>query len=73
SAAASVSVVYVKLPASLPNVDSLSNAVDGIGSYDWSYQAEEEPVNYALMDFSSNSSSDNEVPSCSKACSKAYA
>nr|GEW08164.1 hypothetical protein [Tanacetum cinerariifolium] len=34
-----------------------------------SYQAEEEPANYALMDFSSSSSfSDNEVPSCSKAC-----
>nr|GEX48646.1 hypothetical protein [Tanacetum cinerariifolium] len=34
---------------------------------------EEEPANFVLMDFSSNSSSDNEVPSCSKACSKAYA
>nr|GEZ93855.1 ribonuclease H-like domain-containing protein [Tanacetum cinerariifolium] len=44
-----------------------------IGSYDWSYQAEDEPVNYALMAFSSNFSSDNEVQSCSKACSKAYA
>nr|GFA07994.1 ribonuclease H-like domain-containing protein [Tanacetum cinerariifolium] len=44
------------------------------GSYDWSYQVEEEPANYALMAFSSSSSSsDNEVPSCSKACSKAYA
>nr|GEY17114.1 putative ribonuclease H-like domain-containing protein [Tanacetum cinerariifolium] len=29
-------------------------------SYDWSYQAEEEPVNFALMAFSS-SSSDNEI------------
>nr|GFB74294.1 hypothetical protein [Tanacetum cinerariifolium] len=27
------------------------------GSYDWSYQAEEEPANYALMAFSSSSSS----------------
>nr|GFB27719.1 ribonuclease H-like domain-containing protein [Tanacetum cinerariifolium] len=35
---------------------------------------EEETANYALMAFSSlSSSSDNEVPSCSKACSKAYA
>nr|GFA60567.1 ribonuclease H-like domain-containing protein [Tanacetum cinerariifolium] len=42
------------------------------GSYDWIYQAEEEPANFNLMAFSS-SSSDNEVPSCSKACSKAYA
>nr|GEX12215.1 hypothetical protein [Tanacetum cinerariifolium] len=39
------------------------------GSYDWSYQVEKEPANYALMAFSSSSSSfDNEVPSCSKAC-----
>nr|GEU34402.1 hypothetical protein [Tanacetum cinerariifolium] len=31
-------------------------------SYDWSYQAEEEPSNYALMAFSSSSSSsDNEI------------
>nr|GEV80103.1 hypothetical protein [Tanacetum cinerariifolium] len=121
SVAASVSAVCAKLPASLPNVDSLSNAArrflqntsinlgangpTSMGfdmskvecynchrkgyfarecrspkdsrrtrSYDWSYQAEEEPANYALMKFSSShSSSDNEVPSCSKACSKAYA
>nr|GEW01551.1 putative reverse transcriptase domain-containing protein [Tanacetum cinerariifolium] len=33
----------------------------------------EEPSNFALMAFSSNSSSDNKVPSFSKACSKAYA
>nr|GEW03104.1 putative ribonuclease H-like domain-containing protein [Tanacetum cinerariifolium] len=34
----------------------------------------DEPANYALMAFSSSSSSfDSEVPSCSKACSKAYA
>nr|GEV14295.1 hypothetical protein [Tanacetum cinerariifolium] len=48
---------------------------DGTGTYDWSYQAEEEPTNFALMaftSFSSNSSSDNKVSSCSKACSKAY-
>nr|GEU43606.1 hypothetical protein [Tanacetum cinerariifolium] len=40
-----------------------------------SFQAEDEPTNFALMAFtssSSNSSSDNEVSSCSKACSKAY-
>nr|GEU56403.1 retrovirus-related Pol polyprotein from transposon TNT 1-94 [Tanacetum cinerariifolium] len=42
--------------------------------YDWSFQAEEEPTNYALMAFSSSSSSsDNEVISCSKACTKVYA
>nr|GEZ83921.1 putative ribonuclease H-like domain-containing protein [Tanacetum cinerariifolium] len=57
---------------------STSNALvsqcDGVRSYDWSFQAEEEPANYALIAFSSSSSSsDNEVVSCSKACTKAYA
>nr|GEU42477.1 putative ribonuclease H-like domain-containing protein [Tanacetum cinerariifolium] len=43
-------------------------------SYDWSFQADEEPTNYALMAFSSlSSSSDNKVVSCSNACTKAYA
>nr|GFA30304.1 hypothetical protein [Tanacetum cinerariifolium] len=58
---------------------STSNALvsqcDGAGTYDWSYQAKEEPTNFALMAFSSSSSdssSDHEVSSCSKACSKAY-
>nr|GEX30121.1 putative ribonuclease H-like domain-containing protein [Tanacetum cinerariifolium] len=33
-----------------------------VGSYDWSYQAEEEPANFALMAFSPlSSSSDNEL------------
>nr|GFA74300.1 hypothetical protein [Tanacetum cinerariifolium] len=31
------------------------------GSYDWSYQADEKPTNYALMAFSSHYSSDNEL------------
>ncbi|GKA61544.1 ribonuclease H-like domain-containing protein [Tanacetum coccineum] len=52
-------------------------AQDGIGGYDWSYQAEEEhPTNYALMAHTSSgssSSSDSEVDSCSKSCVKAYA
>nr|GEZ60441.1 hypothetical protein [Tanacetum cinerariifolium] len=51
---------------------STSNALvlqyDGVGSYDWSFQADEEPTNYALMAFtssssSSSSSSDNETSS----------
>nr|GEZ13790.1 ribonuclease H-like domain-containing protein [Tanacetum cinerariifolium] len=55
SAAVSISAACVKLSASpLPNVDSLR-------SYDWSYQAEEEPENFALMAFSSSSSSDNKA------------
>nr|GFA11469.1 putative ribonuclease H-like domain-containing protein [Tanacetum cinerariifolium] len=45
---------------------STSNALvsqcDGVGSYDWNIQAEEEPTNYALMAFLSLSSCfDNEV------------
>nr|GEV39557.1 putative ribonuclease H-like domain-containing protein [Tanacetum cinerariifolium] len=44
---------------------STSNALvsqcDGVGSYDWSYQAVEEPANYALIALSSLSSSDNEL------------
>nr|GEW29670.1 ribonuclease H-like domain-containing protein [Tanacetum cinerariifolium] len=74
SVAASVSVVCAKMPvSSLPKVDSLSNASvitaterdilqGSVGSYDWSYQAEDEPANYALVAFlSSSSSSDNEL------------
>nr|GEW58664.1 uncharacterized mitochondrial protein AtMg00810-like [Tanacetum cinerariifolium] len=60
---ANVSAASTKiLVSALPNVDTLSNA------------AEEEPTNYALMAFTSSSSSmsDNEIVSCSKACTKAY-
>nr|GEX50537.1 ribonuclease H-like domain-containing protein [Tanacetum cinerariifolium] len=61
---------------------STSNALvsqcDGVGSYDWSFQADKEPTNYAVMAFtssgsSSSSGSDNEVAPCFKACSKPYA
>nr|GEY04504.1 hypothetical protein [Tanacetum cinerariifolium] len=51
----------------LPVETSMSSALvsqcDGVGSYDWSFQAEKEPTNYALMAFtsSSSSSSDNEL------------
>nr|GEU76381.1 copia protein [Tanacetum cinerariifolium] len=50
----------------VPIETSTSNALvsqcDGVGSYDWSFQAEEEPTNYALMAFTSSSySSDNEA------------
>ncbi|GJU14536.1 ribonuclease H-like domain-containing protein [Tanacetum coccineum] len=48
-------------------------AQDGFG-YDWSDQAEEGPTNFALMAYtsSSSSSSDTEVSTCSKACLKSY-
>nr|GEV15266.1 hypothetical protein [Tanacetum cinerariifolium] len=55
--------------------NALVSQCDGTSSYDWSYQAEEEPTNFALMAFSSsssNSSSHCEVLTCSNACSKAY-
>nr|GEX63240.1 ribonuclease H-like domain-containing protein [Tanacetum cinerariifolium] len=46
---------------SVPVEPTTSNALvsqcDGVGSYDWSFQAEEEPTSYALMAFSSSSAS----------------
>nr|GEV20003.1 uncharacterized mitochondrial protein AtMg00810-like [Tanacetum cinerariifolium] len=61
----------------VPVETSTSNVLvlqcDGVGSYDWSFQEEEEPTHYALMAFtSSRSSYENEVDSCSKSCTKAY-
>nr|GFC23679.1 hypothetical protein [Tanacetum cinerariifolium] len=45
---------------SVPVETSTSNALvsqcDGTASYDWSYQAKEEPTNFVLMAFSSSSS-----------------
>nr|GEY97981.1 hypothetical protein [Tanacetum cinerariifolium] len=54
-----------------------SSITAAVGGYDSSFQADEEPFNYALMVYassgsSSSSRSDNEVAPCSKACSKAY-
>nr|GEV64091.1 hypothetical protein [Tanacetum cinerariifolium] len=62
------------VPVETSTSNALVSQCDSIGSYDWSFQAEEEPTNYALMSFtsSSSSSSDNEVASCSKAYTKAY-
>nr|GEU84318.1 reverse transcriptase domain-containing protein [Tanacetum cinerariifolium] len=42
--------------------NALVSQYDGVGSYDWSFQVDEEPTNYALMAFTSSSSfsSDNE-------------
>nr|GEW39102.1 hypothetical protein [Tanacetum cinerariifolium] len=62
------------VPVQISTSNALVSQCDGVGRYDWSFQADEEPTNYALMAFSSsNSSFDNEVVSCSKACTKAYA
>ncbi|GJT77357.1 ribonuclease H-like domain-containing protein [Tanacetum coccineum] len=61
-------------------IETPANALvvqDGIGGYDWSFQAEEGPTDFALMAHlssgsSSSSSSDSEVSTCSKACLKSY-
>nr|GEZ65700.1 ribonuclease H-like domain-containing protein [Tanacetum cinerariifolium] len=57
-------VVLVETPASALVVQ------DGLGGYDWSYQAEEGPTDFALMAHSSDSvnSSNSEVQSCSNEC-----
>nr|GEX17736.1 hypothetical protein [Tanacetum cinerariifolium] len=63
------------VPVETSTSNALVSQCDGTGTYDWSYQAEEDPTNFTLMDFSSSSSyssSDHEVSSCFKACSKAY-
>ncbi|GJS86589.1 putative ribonuclease H-like domain-containing protein [Tanacetum coccineum] len=64
----------------VPVKETTSNALvsqcDGFG-YNWSDQVEEGPTNFALMAYtslssSSSSSSDIEVSTCSKACLKSY-
>nr|GFB25467.1 ribonuclease H-like domain-containing protein [Tanacetum cinerariifolium] len=49
---------------------------DGLGTYDWSYQVEEEATDFALMALTSNpsssSSSNSKVQSCSKQCEQSY-
>nr|GEX21292.1 ribonuclease H-like domain-containing protein [Tanacetum cinerariifolium] len=64
SADASVSAVSAKIPVStLPNIDADDlEEMDlkwQMAIYDWSFQADEDPTNYALMAFSSSSSSSN--------------
>nr|GEY42527.1 hypothetical protein [Tanacetum cinerariifolium] len=50
------------VPVETSTSNALVSQCDGVGSYDWSYQVEEEPANFALMDFlASSSSSDTEV------------
>nr|GEZ76424.1 hypothetical protein [Tanacetum cinerariifolium] len=61
------------VPVETSTSNALVSLCDGVGSYDWSFQADEEPTNYTLMAFTSSSSSssssfDNEVAPCSKAC-----
>nr|GEX55066.1 putative ribonuclease H-like domain-containing protein [Tanacetum cinerariifolium] len=51
------------VPVETSTSNALVSQCDGVGSYDWSFQTEEEPTNYALMAFtsSSSSSSDNKT------------
>ncbi|GJY83366.1 ribonuclease H-like domain-containing protein [Tanacetum coccineum] len=68
------------IPRRIVPVETPANTLvvqDGIGGYDWSFQAEEGPINFALMAHlssgsSSSSSSDYEVSTCSKSCVKSY-
>nr|GEX04650.1 hypothetical protein [Tanacetum cinerariifolium] len=53
------------------NMSALTEDLAGIIIYS-TYQAEEEPANFALMAIPSSSSSDNEVQFFSPACTKAY-
>nr|GEX39028.1 hypothetical protein [Tanacetum cinerariifolium] len=46
---------------------------DGVGSYDWSFQADEESTNYDLMAFTSSSSSSSDNETSSKNLSKLLA
>nr|GEZ28570.1 ribonuclease H-like domain-containing protein [Tanacetum cinerariifolium] len=53
------------IPVKVSTSNALVSQCDGVGSYDWSFQADEEPTNYALMAFtfsgsSSSLGSDNE-------------
>nr|GEV01657.1 hypothetical protein [Tanacetum cinerariifolium] len=62
------------VPMEVSTSNALVSQCDAVGGYDWSFQAEEESTNYALMAFTSPGSSsslgsDNEVALCSKALS----
>nr|GEX94065.1 hypothetical protein [Tanacetum cinerariifolium] len=48
-------------PVETSTSNALVSQCDGIRSYDWSFQAEEEPANFSLMAIPSSSSSDNEA------------
>ncbi|GJY35790.1 putative ribonuclease H-like domain-containing protein, partial [Tanacetum coccineum] len=65
------------VPRIIVLVETPTNALvvqDGIGGYDWSFQAEEGPTDFALMAHlsSGSSSSEFEVSTCSKACLISY-
>nr|GEU48160.1 hypothetical protein [Tanacetum cinerariifolium] len=56
------------IPLEVSTSNALVSQHDVVGSYDWSFQADEEPTNYALMEYassgsSSSSGSDNKTSS----------
>nr|GEV87222.1 putative ribonuclease H-like domain-containing protein [Tanacetum cinerariifolium] len=59
-------------PVETSTSNALVSQCDGIGSYDWSYQAEEEPTNFALMVIPSSSSPDNELSPTQPAHAKSH-
>nr|GEX99807.1 hypothetical protein [Tanacetum cinerariifolium] len=42
------------VPVETSTSNALVSQCNGVGSYDWSFQADEEPTNYALMEFTSS-------------------
>nr|GEU62487.1 ribonuclease H-like domain-containing protein [Tanacetum cinerariifolium] len=59
------------VPTEVSTSNALVSQCDAVGGYDWSFQADEEPTNYALMAYassglSSSSGSDNEVVAAAK-------
>nr|GEW56922.1 hypothetical protein [Tanacetum cinerariifolium] len=56
------------VPVDVSTLSALVSQCDAVGGYDWSFQAKEEPTNYALMEYASSGSlsssrSDNETSS----------
>nr|GEU45458.1 putative ribonuclease H-like domain-containing protein [Tanacetum cinerariifolium] len=56
------------IPVEVSTSNALVSQCDGVGSYDWSFETDEEPTNYALMAFTSSGLSssfgfDNELTS----------
>nr|GEU84032.1 hypothetical protein [Tanacetum cinerariifolium] len=45
------------VPVEVSTSNALVSQCDAVGSYNWSFQADEEPINYALMEYASSSSS----------------
>nr|GEV07417.1 hypothetical protein [Tanacetum cinerariifolium] len=45
------------VPVELSTSNALVSQCDAVGGYDWSFQADEEPTNYALMTYASSGSS----------------